>query len=121
MTVLLDANVIVRHLTGDPVTQARRATRCLVAANELIVADLVFAEVIYVLESFYEAPKAAIAEMTRSLLALPSIAVTDHDLLLRAVELYETARLDFAEAYWWRWRSFPTSTRSPCSIARSIE
>ena len=37
--------------------------------------------------------------MVRALLALPSIAVGDHDLLLRAVEIYEVNRLDFAEAY----------------------
>jgi len=53
----------------------------------------------YVLESFYERPRGEIAEMARALLALPSIAVVDHDLLLRAVEHYELIRLDFAEAY----------------------
>ena len=54
---------------------------------------------VYVLESFYETPRAQISEVTRALLALPSIAVVDHDLLLRALELYEDVRLDFAEAY----------------------
>lgn len=68
-------------------------------AHELIVTDLVFAEMVYVLESFYETPRPNIAEAARSLLALPSIAVADHDLLLRAIELYEVVRLDFAEAY----------------------
>jgi predicted nucleic-acid-binding protein len=43
--------------------------------------------------------KLDIARMSRALLALPSIAVADHDLLLRAVEIYEVLRLDFAEAY----------------------
>lgn len=37
--------------------------------------------------------------MARALLALPSVAVVDHDLLLRSFELYEAVRLDFAEAY----------------------
>lgn len=35
----------------------------------------------------------------RSLLALPSILTVDAPLLLRALEVYETARIDFAEAY----------------------
>ena len=35
----------------------------------------------------------------RSLLALSSIVVVDRDVLLRAVEVYEVDRLDFAEAY----------------------
>lgn len=99
MRALLDTNVLVRHLTGDPPRQARRATALLRARHELILTDLVFAELVFVLESFYERPRAEISEMARALLALPSIAVVDHDLLLRAVELYELVRLDFAEAY----------------------
>lgn len=99
MRALLDTNILVRHLTGDPPGQARRATAFLRARHELILTDLVFAEMVYVLESFYERPRAEISEMARALLALPSIAVVDHDLLLRSFELYEAVRLDFAEAY----------------------
>jgi predicted nucleic-acid-binding protein len=65
----------------------------------LILTDLVLAEMVYVLESFYEVPRTEIASMARALLALPSIEAGDHDLLLRAVEIYEGLRLDFAEAY----------------------
>lgn len=99
MRALLDTNILIRHLTGDPPGQARRATALLGARHELILTDVVLAEMVYVLESFYERPRGEISEMTRALLALPSIAVVDHDLLLRAVELYEDMRLDFAEAY----------------------
>lgn len=99
MRALLDTNVLIRHLTGDPPSQAKRATALLRGADELILTDLVLAEMVYVLESFYETPRADIAGMVRALLALPSIAVADHDLLLRAVEVYEIMRLDFAEAY----------------------
>ena len=99
MRALLDTNVLIRHLTGDPPGQARRATALLRAKNELVLTDLILAEMVYVLESFYERRRPQIAEMTRALLALPSIAVGDHDLILRAVELYEMERLDFAEAY----------------------
>jgi predicted nucleic acid-binding protein len=99
MKAFLDTNILVRHLTGDPPGQARRATTFLRAGHELILTDLVVAEMVYVLESFYETPPAQIAEAARALLALPSIAVVDHDVLLRALELYEVMRLDFAEAY----------------------
>jgi predicted nucleic-acid-binding protein len=96
---LLDTNILIRHLTGDPASQAKRATAFLRGAHELILTDLVLAEMVYVLESFHEVPRTEIAGMARSLLALPSVAVGDHDLLLRAVEIYEVVRLDFAEAY----------------------
>jgi predicted nucleic acid-binding protein len=95
----VDTNVLVRHLTGDPPFQAKRATAFLRASHELILTDLVLAEMVYVLESFYEVPRTDIARKARSLLALPSIETGDHELLLRTIEIYEVLRLDFAEAY----------------------
>lgn len=99
LSALLDTNVIIRHLTGDPPVMAKRATRFLASATELVLADLVVAECVYVLESFYEVGRAQVAELMRAALAMPTIAVIDSDLLLRALELYEHERLDFAEAY----------------------
>jgi predicted nucleic-acid-binding protein len=99
LRAFVDTNVLVRHVTGDPPAQARRATELLASSSELILVDLVIAEFVYVLESFYEAPRSCIAEAVRALIAFPSIAVTDHDLVLRTIELYEDRRLDFAEAY----------------------
>jgi predicted nucleic-acid-binding protein len=95
----VDTNVLVRHLTNDPPDQASRSTAILESAERLILTDVVVAELVYVLESYYERPRKQIAESVQSLLTLSSIAVSDHDLLLRAIELYEHTRLDFAEAY----------------------
>lgn len=99
LIALLDTNIPIRHLTGDPPAQARRATAFLRGADELILVDLVFAELIYVLESYYERPKSEIAQMARSLLAMDSIVTADHDVLLRSLDLYELDNLDYAEAY----------------------
>lgn len=101
MTAWVDTNVLVRHLTGDPPAMARRATRFLASAapGELLLADLVLAEVVYVLESVYELDRAAVADAARAIVTFPAIAVDDPELLLRAVEVYEHDRLDFAEAY----------------------
>jgi len=95
---LLDTNILVRHLTGDPPGQARKATTLLGGQDELVLSDLVMAEIVYVLESFYERPRDEMADAARALLALPSVA-SDHELLMRAIELYERERLDFADAY----------------------
>ena len=99
MRALLDTNVVVRHLTGDPPSQARRASAFLAGSHELVLSDVIIAELVFVLESYYGQPRERVAEATRSLLALPSVAVVDNELLLRALELYEFFRLDFAEAY----------------------
>ena len=99
MTAFVDTNVLVWHLTGDPPAQARRATHYLGGADELLMADLIAAEVVYVLESYYEVPRRQVAETMRAVLAFPAVRVVDPGLLQRAIEVYEVHRLDFAEAY----------------------
>lgn len=101
MSAHLDTNIIIRHLTSDPPEMAARATRFLAAAGpqELQLADLVLAEVVYVLESFYEVPRNRVAEYARAIIAFPAIRVADPAMLLRAIEVYEDERLDFADAY----------------------
>lgn len=99
MTAFVDTNVLVRHLTGDPPDLAVRATAYLGSAQELLLTDLVAAETVYVLDSFYEASRDEVATAVRSLVAFDSIVCVDPALLLRAIEVYETDRIDFAEAY----------------------
>ncbi len=99
MTAFVDTNVLIRHLTGDPPAQARMATRYLDQASQLLLPDLILAEVAYVLESYYEVARLQVAEILRSVLAFRAIRVVDDVLLQRAVELYETYGLDFADAY----------------------
>ncbi len=78
---------------------AERATAALAGDEQLLLSDLVLAECVYVLESFYEVERARVAMLMRSAIALASIEVVDASLLLRALEVYELHRLDFAEAY----------------------
>lgn len=99
MSAFVDTNILVRHLTGDPPEMAAQATAYLSSASELFLCDLVVAETVYVLESFYKSPREETAEAVRSLVAFRSIITVDPALLLRATEVYETDRLDFAEAY----------------------
>jgi len=99
LSAFLDTNVVIRHLTGDPPAQARRATAFLERAYELLVPDLIVAEVVYVLESFYEVKPTRVAELVRGVIAFPAILVVDEPMLLRALEVYEVERIDFSEAY----------------------
>jgi predicted nucleic acid-binding protein len=99
VTAFVDTNILVRHLTGDPPDLAARATAYLRTATELLLTDLVAAETVYVLEFFYKAPRDQVAQALRSLVGLYSVVCVDPALLLRAIEVYETDRIDFAEAY----------------------
>jgi predicted nucleic-acid-binding protein len=78
---------------------AARATAALASETHLLLTDLVFAESVYVLESFYEVDRAKLAQLMRSAIGFPAIYTLDPAVLLRALEVYELARVDFAEAY----------------------
>jgi predicted nucleic-acid-binding protein len=99
VSAFIDTDVLIRHLTGDPPEQAARATRLLSDADQLLLPDLVVAEVVDVLESVYEVPRLRVAELVRAIVAFSAIEVADEPVLLRALEVYEVHRLDFAGAY----------------------
>jgi predicted nucleic acid-binding protein len=99
VSAFVHTNILVRHLTGDPPDMAARATAYLGTEPELLLTDLVAAEAVYVLESFYEAPPDQVAQAVRSVITFNSMVCVDAALLLRAIEVYEIERIDFAEAY----------------------
>lgn len=99
LSAFLDTNVLIRHLTGDPPDQARRATRLLRTGKGLILTDLVVAECVYVLRSVYRVDIATIAMMLRAAFALQSIEVPALPILTRALELLEDGKLSFVDSY----------------------
>lgn len=99
MTAYVDTNVFVRHLTGSPPDQSAAASRYLTSSENLILPDLILAEVAYVLGSVYKAPRAQVATSLRAILGFPAVRASDPELLQRAVEIYDINGLDFAESY----------------------
>jgi predicted nucleic acid-binding protein len=99
LIAFLDTNILIRHLTGDPPGQARRATAFLRDAELLLLTDVAIAEAIYVLESFYEVDRAQIARVMRATITYQAIRTIAPSALLRSLEVYEKHGLDYAEAY----------------------
>jgi predicted nucleic acid-binding protein len=95
----VDTNVIVRHLTQDPPDQGQRATAFLFGAEQLRLADVVVAETVYVLQSVYGASRADVAQGVRATVEFPAIELENRARLLRALDVYERDRIDFADAY----------------------
>lgn len=65
----------------------------------LILTDVVAAECVFVLESYYELTPDRVAGLMRDVLELPSVVSANVELLLRSLETYERYGLDFADAY----------------------
>lgn len=98
----VDANVILRFLTGDPPHMAEQAAALFGAVERgelrIIVDTIVLAEVVWVLQSFYRYRPIEIAPVLRELLLQDGIEAEDQDVLLQALSLYELKNVDFADA-----------------------
>lgn len=75
------------------------ATKFLAESNALRLPDLVLAEVVYVLQSFYKVERPRVAALARAIVSSRTIRTTDPALLVRAIDGYEQLRLSFVDAY----------------------
>lgn len=98
----IDANVILRYLTKDPLVMAEAALKIFTDAKmgkiALVIAPLTVAEVIWVLESFYGHSKIQVAETLTHFLFCDGLEVEDLDLLVEALTIYKEKKIDFADA-----------------------
>lgn len=97
---VLDTNVIIRYLKNDNVAQAERVERLLTseASQKFEIPDLIIAEIIFVLESFYEMEKSSIIEKIGILINFPKIK-TNEKIIRKALHLFSVSNISFPDAY----------------------
>lgn len=98
----LDANVVLRHLSGDPEEMAGAALKTFAAAERgelrLRLLGITVAEVVWVLESFYGHGREEIAVTLAEFLQADGLQVEQRDRLMEALTLYREHGVDFADA-----------------------
>ena len=96
---LLDANIIIRFLVSDDPNKANRVEKLLAGQNNKnILVDIVVAEIIWVLGSYYQFDKSSIIESLKALIHYKSI-VCNKTLLESALTLWEKYNISFIDAY----------------------
>ena len=100
----VDTNVLVRYLTNDPPDMAQRAAEVLQEAQtrriDLVVAPIVIAEVVFVLESVYGWTRDAIAGGLLALLDAAVFQVLDPTVVRQTLHWYrDHPRVHFVDAY----------------------
>ena len=102
-TYFVDTNLFIRYLTNDDIEKANRVEELLDKAAlgkvRLITCEVVLAEVVWVLESYYNLNKAQIAEHLEAILATPGLNVLNGKVVEKAVEYYQNENIDFIDAY----------------------
>jgi len=101
--VWVDANVILRLLTGQPEEQAQASAALMRRADagelRLRIAPLVVAEVVRVLTSAYAMPVERVAAVLREFLASGGLVVEEGMLLFATLSEMVAQRVDFVDAY----------------------
>ncbi|HYO12175.1 MAG TPA: PIN domain-containing protein [Thermoanaerobaculia bacterium] len=98
----VDANVLLRFLTGEPEGLAERSARLMRRAESgevrLVLSPLVVAEIVWVLKSFYGPSYADIARVVVPLLSADGIEIDQREIMIQAIELARDKNVDFLDA-----------------------
>jgi predicted nucleic acid-binding protein len=100
---LVDTNILLRFLSGQPPTQAAAARKLFsrAAAGEIVldVSPVIVAEAIYTLISFYGVERKIAAEKLSILLQQHGVKLRDSSQVLSALERLQAAPVGFADAF----------------------
>jgi predicted nucleic acid-binding protein len=100
---LVDTNVLLRFLSGEPVRQAQAAKRLFAqaAAGKVLldVSPVIVAETIYTLLSFYVVERKEAVEKLLMLLRQPGLKIRDGAQVFSALERLRATNLGFADAF----------------------
>ena len=98
---LVDSNLIVRYLVQDHEKHAKTAGKLFDACDrgELTIVTLpaVLAECVFVLESFYDHPRADIASVLGRLISSPGVEISEVAIHLDALNRYKGTRVHFVD------------------------
>lgn len=101
--VVIDTNLLVRFLTGDDPQKAKAVdnllNRAIRGELKILVPSIVVAELVWVLESFYEMKAQEIAELVEAIVNTPGIEVTDKGIIVSALRLYRNKNIDLIDAW----------------------
>ena len=102
--VLVDTNILLRFLTGEPTVQAEKVRklveRCEQGELVIRILPMVVAEVVFVLSGkYYQFERAELADALIQFLETPSFGVEERDVLIRALQLFAQHKIDYADCY----------------------
>lgn len=101
--ILLDSNILLRHLLQDDPQQSPKATSFLYRVEnrelQVRISELVIFETVFTLQRGYRQPKSKIREILIPLIFLPGILLSGKRTWKRTFDLYVDLNLPFADAY----------------------
>lgn len=98
----VDANVLIRFITNEPVDMADQVDATLASAARgelrLILTPVILAEVAWTLRSFYKYDRGGVAGELMSLLTTSGLAIRDRETVEVSLSIYRQRNLAFVDA-----------------------
>ena len=99
----VDTNVFLRFLTRDDPARFEKCRRlfeqAVAGTINLCTSELVIAEIVWTLLSYYDLSKPVVIERVGQILNTPNLAVTNQEALIEALVLWNHHTCDFIDAY----------------------
>ena len=100
MATYLDTNYLVRFLTKDIKVQAETAKKIcqhiIYSSGKIYIANIVLAEVVYILETHYKANKKELCNVLISLIKQPNVSTSSFVPL--SLNIYKNERVSFYDS-----------------------
>lgn len=101
--VVIDTNLLIRYLVNDDARKAQIVDELLRKAGKgeihILIPTVVIAELVWVLESFYQMEAGEIADLVDSILNTHGLTVPDDIIVRSALKRYRTERVDLVDAW----------------------
>lgn len=96
----IDTNLIIRYLTEDDAAKATAVEKLIKRASKdkLELPDVIIAEVVWVLLSFYKIGKDEVIEKLEGLLSLENIKI-NRRVLVQTIDIFRRYNLSYTDAY----------------------
>ncbi len=101
--IFVDTNLFLRYLTKDDPAKYDRCRELFKKAVEgkvsLFTSEMVIAELIWTLLSYYKVPKAEVIEKVSIIISTPTLHLVDKAIIADSLILYSQKNIDFIDAY----------------------
>ncbi|MGD2091947.1 MAG: PIN domain-containing protein [Candidatus Aminicenantes bacterium] len=101
--IFIDTNILLRYLTGDDPEKYEKCRDLFKRALEkkifLLTSDMVIAELIWTLGSFYKVPKEEIIEKITIIINTPNLKIPNKKLISDILVLFSQKNIDYIDAY----------------------
>lgn len=99
----VDTNVFLRFLVNDDSAKADACEalfqKAIAGDEDLFISDMVIAEIIWVLESYYELKKSDIRDCVEKILNTQNLRCPKKEIIISALSIYVEKNIDFIDAY----------------------